>query len=234
MEERTIIQSENIFANPKMKRLLVILAVILIALIVLSLLSSFVISETISNNARDFWRLHTNNGGRQFDSAENQQKYWSMNDAADNLYILGFVGLGLSGLLLIFIIAFLILYLSGKVQQITVTDKRVYGIAAHKSRVDLPLDSVSAVATSAFKGLSVATSSGRITFIGIKNRDEIHKVISDLLIERQSKPKAVVQEEKPAAPSNVAEQLKQLKELVDAGILTQEEFDAKKKQLLGL
>lgn len=133
------------------------------------------------------------------------------------------------------LIAILILLILGRpTHQITVTDKRVYGIAAHKSRVDLPLDSVSAVATSAFKGLSVATSSGRITFIGIKNRDEIHKVISDLLIERQSKPKAVVQEEKPAAPSNVAEQLKQLKELVDAGILTQEEFDAKKKQLLGL
>ncbi len=31
-----------------------------------------------------------------------------------------------------------------------------------------------------------------------------------------------------------AEELKKFKELLDAGILTQEEFDAKKKQLLGL
>ena len=30
------------------------------------------------------------------------------------------------------------------------------------------------------------------------------------------------------------EELKNLKELLDMGILTQEEFDAKKKQLLGL
>ena len=36
-----------------------------------------------------------------------------------------------------------------------------------------------------------------------------------------------------AAPSS-AEELKKFKELLDAGIITQEEFDAKKKQLLGL
>lgn len=41
----------------------------------------------------------------------------------------------------------------------------------------------------------------------------------------------------PAAPASVSEaadDLMKLKELLDAGILTQEEFDAKKKQLLGL
>ena len=41
----------------------------------------------------------------------------------------------------------------------------------------------------------------------------------------------------PAAPTSVSEaadDLMKLKELLDAGILTQEEFDAKKKQLLGL
>ena len=35
-------------------------------------------------------------------------------------------------------------------------------------------------------------------------------------------------------PPETVEALKQLKDLLDAGILTQEEFDAKKKQLLGL
>lgn len=39
----------------------------------------------------------------------------------------------------------------------------------------------------------------------------------------------------PAATSdNSIEQLKQLAELKDQGILTQEEFEAKKKQILGL
>ena len=38
----------------------------------------------------------------------------------------------------------------------------------------------------------------------------------------------------PAANGSEAEQLKRLKDLLDAGVLTQEEFDAKKKQVLGL
>ena len=35
-------------------------------------------------------------------------------------------------------------------------------------------------------------------------------------------------------PVDVVEELKRYKDLLDSGILTQEEFDAKKKQLLGL
>ena len=37
-----------------------------------------------------------------------------------------------------------------------------------------------------------------------------------------------------AQEKSIPEQLKELKELVDMDILTQDEFDAKKKQLLGL
>lgn len=40
--------------------------------------------------------------------------------------------------------------------------------------------------------------------------------------------------EKSSVTSNPVEQVKQLKELLDMGILTQEEFDKKKKELLGL
>jgi hypothetical protein len=50
---------------------------------------------------------------------------------------------------------------------------------------------------------------------------------------------AAPQQPVPAQPAagaddNSIEQLKQLAELKDQGILTQEEFDAKKKQILGL
>lgn len=37
-----------------------------------------------------------------------------------------------------------------------------------------------------------------------------------------------------AAPISAADELKKFKELLDSGVITQEEFDAKKKQLLGL
>lgn len=61
--------------------------------------------------------------------------------------------------------------------------------------------------------------------------------------QKQNKPKQVQEKQQSTPAKDVSkskdetqtiELLKQYKELVDAGILTQEEFDAKKKQLLGL
>ena len=119
--------------------------------------------------------------------------------------------------------------------EIVVTDKRVYGKAAFGKRVDLPIDSVSAVGTSFFKGIDVGTSSGRIHFKFLKNQEKIHMVLSDLLLKRQREKMATVS---VSAPSNInsssADELKKYKELLDSGVITQEEFDAKKKQLLGL
>ena len=114
-----------------------------------------------------------------------------------------------------------------------ITDKRVYGKAGFGKRVDLPTDSISAVGTSIFNGITVATSSGRISFFAIKNRNEIHKALSALLIDRQSKPAASTTA-KVEIPQSNADELKKYKELLDSGVISQEEFDAKKKQLLGL
>ena len=118
---------------------------------------------------------------------------------------------------------------------ITVTDKRVMGISSFGHKVDLPVDEISAVGTSSFKGVSVATSSGRIKFQGIENQNEVHQAITELLMKRQSKPApAPAQEAAPAPARTAAQELKEYKELLDSGVITQEEFDAKKKQLLGL
>ena len=117
--------------------------------------------------------------------------------------------------------------------KIVVTDKRVYGKSLLGQRVDLPLDSISAVGTFWLMGVSVSTSSGRIKFAFIKNKNEIHECISKLLIERQRASK----ENAPAKSCesiSIHDELKKYKELLDSGIITQEEFDAKKKQLLGL
>ena len=117
---------------------------------------------------------------------------------------------------------------------LTVTDKRVYGNNSVGKRVDLPLDSITAVGTSIFSGLAVTTASGAIKFVMLKNRDEVHKAISDLLINRQGKDKTVTTTIKQEIPQSNADELKKYKDLLDSGVITQEEFDAKKKQLLGL
>lgn len=125
-----------------------------------------------------------------------------------------------------------LLHLALNSYELTVTDKRIYGKVAFGKRVDLPVDSVSAIATiSLLKGVAVSTSSGKISFIVMKNADEIYKVINDLIIARQSQKSAPTQI--TMSQSN-ADELKKYKELLDNGIITQEEFDAKKKQLLGL
>lgn len=128
-----------------------------------------------------------------------------------------------------------LLYFWLRSYELTVTNKRIYGKIAWGKRVDLPVDSVSATAmVPLFKGVSVSTSSGRISFLVIKNADEIYTVMNNLLIERQQ------EKEKPTATtiisqqSDEADQLKKYKDLLDGGVISQEEFDAKKKQLLGL
>ena len=132
------------------------------------------------------------------------------------------------------ILAFLIYRIYSKVE-LTVTDKRVYGVAKFGKRVDVPFDSISAVGTSAMKGIAVTTASGAIKFKFIKNRDAIHSAISRILVERQGKAKPVTTTTiKQEVPQSNADELKKYKELLDSGVITQEEFDAKKKQLLGL
>ena len=142
------------------------------------------------------------------------------------------VGISISIVLVICLFAVFVYLWLGKIE-ITVSDKRVFGKAAFGKRVDLPLDSISAVGTSFLKGIAVATSSGKISFLMIQNSDEIHKSVSELLISRQGK-QAETTVIKQEIPQSNADELKKYKELLDTGVITQEEFDAKKKQLLGL
>ncbi len=77
----------------------------------------------------------------------------------------------------------------------------------------------------------MATASGEIVFTDISNQDEVYQAINHLLIARQDARSSVVaQEPQPSVP----DELKQYKELLDGGVITQEEFDEKKRRLLGL
>lgn len=141
-------------------------------------------------------------------------------------------------LIIIPVVAFTVIpgliYLWLRSYELTVTDKRIYGKVAWGKRVDLPVDSVSATATiRILKGISVSTSSGRISFLLIKNAADIYDIMNNLLIERQQERTNTIVA--AAAPkTDEADQLKKYKDLLDSGVITQEEFEAKKKQLLGL
>lgn len=135
------------------------------------------------------------------------------------------------GICLILISILLFFYINSC--ELYVTKYRVYGKAAFGKRVDLPTDSISAIGMGTFQSLSISTSSGKISFLGIGNRNQIHKVISDIITSRNSQNTSNVSHTHKEVVS-YTDELKNLKELLDAEIITQEEFDAKKKQLLNL
>ncbi|MCM1165046.1 MAG: SHOCT domain-containing protein [Lachnospiraceae bacterium] len=117
--------------------------------------------------------------------------------------------------------------------EITVTNKRIIGKTPSGKQVELPLNSISAVAKASSNTIAVSTSSGRIAFKGIENSEQIFTEINKLLAERQetrSTPTVVNQQ----IAQSVADELKKFKELYDSGVITQQEFEEKKRQLLGL
>ena len=120
--------------------------------------------------------------------------------------------------------------------KLIVTSTRVTGKASFGKQVDLPIGQISAVAIGAFRQLSIGTSSGNIRFWFIQNRDEVHAALSDTITKVQTENANQKTDTSSAAPiaSSNADEIKKYKELLDSGIITQEEFDAKKKQLLGL
>lgn len=117
--------------------------------------------------------------------------------------------------------------------EIVVTNRRVYGTAAFHKRVDLPLNKISAVSTSSFNGIAVGTSSGIINFKLINNNLEIHRALTELLMTRQvSNNNSTVSIVNNG--TDLSSELKKYKELLDNNLITPEDYEKKKNELLGL
>lgn len=116
--------------------------------------------------------------------------------------------------------------------ELSITDRRVVGKASFGKVVDLPLNQISAVALGMFSRITVATSSGKVHFWFIQNRSEVHSVLTNIIGKVQVES-AYPKNNTSVSLSN-ADELKKFKELLDNGIITQDEFDEKKKQLLDL
>ncbi len=81
--------------------------------------------------------------------------------------------------------------------------------------------------------IAASSDENTITFVESKNyeAEKAHNYINNKIRETRNgsqKSTTVVQQ------TSAADELKKFKELLDSGVITQEEFDAKKKQLLGL
>ena len=114
--------------------------------------------------------------------------------------------------------------------ELIVTDAKVIGKTLLGKRVDLPISQISVAGMGILKRVSIATSSGSINFYCVTNQNEVFSTISELILKRQEETKT----ETVRVPESDSDELKKYKELLDSGIITQEEFDAKKRQILGV
>lgn len=119
---------------------------------------------------------------------------------------------------------------------IVVTDKRVLfenkKLFFGSQNTEIPLEMINDISYNS--GMLMASAT-------ITSGTKEHKVsqISKKFIEQlvstiRKQTELAKNHDTPKQETNDIEQLKNLKELLDSGILTQEEFDAKKKQILGL
>lgn len=119
---------------------------------------------------------------------------------------------------------------------LTITETTIRGIAKRGKNIEIPLDKITSISASKkTSAVVVATASGKQSFHWLENYEQICKEIQNLISEQKNKANMPVQTTiMQEVPQSNADELKKFKELLDSGVISQEEFDAKKKQLLGL
>ena len=134
------------------------------------------------------------------------------------------------------LIAGIIMKVNTEKCEIAVTNETISGKLSNGKEVHIPLNQITAINNCSFNGISITSIGNVSNFHCIENREEVIKAISYLLA--SSPTQNNVQPAQIGYAASVdgreAEQLKRLKSLLDVGVLTQEEYDAKKKQILNL
>lgn len=131
------------------------------------------------------------------------------------------------GLILILFIIHMI-YLSDKKALIEICEDSIICKKGTKTKKQFMVKDVKSVEFSGIKGLKIIGSGIKYKINLIKNREEIKNTIMSKMAE--SNLNSAIS----SSQNNSADMLKKYKDLLDDGAITQEEYDAKKKELLGL
>ena len=217
MEEKILIKSRM---NKTIKSLLLVIPSFLIGIAALSFLILLYVKPGITSYShyKEYGSWNYKNG---YDAAFYElDEYFIIFIIACSLLVLGLTSL--------------IIYWASSKCELTITENNVKGKALFGKEVVLPLYMISSYSTRKFLStISVATASGSTKFALIENYADIAAVLSSKIKERQQNV-ANASTLVTTPQSNAIDDLKKLKDLLDAGIITQEEFNAKIKQLLGL
>ncbi len=126
----------------------------------------------------------------------------------------------------------MLVYWLRKKDEIVVTNRNVYGRRLFGKTLILPIYQISAVFNARiFSRIAIVTSMGVIRFFWIDNNRLIATEIRNLINERQANTEMDSSKNNPQ-PGAYLDELEKLKELLDSGVITQDEFVAKKKQIL--
>lgn len=121
-----------------------------------------------------------------------------------------------------------VLYLKDKATEIAISEGVItYKASKGKSKKFLVKD-IGSVETTGLKGLKITGVGVNAKIILIENAENIKTQLMNMRSSMPNESTPVITTE------NNADSIKKYKELLDSGIITQEEFDAKKKQLLDL
>ncbi len=143
------------------------------------------------------------------------------------------------------LIYFLINRRKRKLTELTATETEIVGsyigfIPISKITLKMPIekiDNIAAVKNFFFlytgKALRVASTSGAFRIPYVINADEMVAFISEAIEKAKSRPVQTTAAQPERPQIDAADSLKKFAELRDAGIITEEEFNQKKSELLG-
>lgn len=131
------------------------------------------------------------------------------------------------GLILLLFIVYMV-YLDGKKKSIEIVEDSIVCKKGSKTKKQFMVRDIKSISFSGIKGLKIIGSGIKYNINLVKNREEIKNTIMSMIAESNQNTNII------SAYDNSADTLAKYKDLLDSGAITQEEFDAKKKQLLGL
>lgn len=110
---------------------------------------------------------------------------------------------------------------------------RIVCYKGEKTKKEFLVKDIKSVEVAFLKGLRIRGNGVKYKINLLANGEELRSTIM-ALVSAKAAEATVVTEIKQEAPISNADELWKYKELLDSGVITQEEFEAKKKQLLGL
>lgn len=156
----------------------------------------------------------------------------------NNPFIMPFVLLFI--LSLIFVLIFTIISKQEEKKEVIILGDSVICKTNSKKSIELSVSDIKYVMTPGRNSLTIAAGKKAFTINHINNPEELKTAIMEMKekYEIENPTPEISEKFQGTTPSvqqvSTADELKKFKDLLDSDVITQEEFDAKKKQLLGL